>query len=35
MVTQAEAEAGLYVEVDGGTSVPLDPSEVEDFPLAD
>jgi hypothetical protein len=35
MVTQAEAEAGLYVEVDFGTFAALDPSEVEDFPLAD
>jgi hypothetical protein len=35
MVTQAEAEAGLYVEVHFSTFVALDPSEVEDFPLAD
>jgi hypothetical protein len=35
IVTQAEAEAGPYVEVGGGVQVPLDPSEVEDFPLAD
>ena len=35
MVTQAEAEAGLYVEVNGSSSVPLDPSDVENFPLAD
>jgi hypothetical protein len=35
MVTQAEAEAGLYVELGGGVHVTLDPSEVEDFPLAD
>lgn len=35
MLSQAEAEAGLYVLVGGGGPVPLDPSEVENFPLAD
>ena len=32
MITQAEATAGLYIEVNAGGQVPLNPSQVEDFP---